>query len=123
LELEARLTDALAQMPAAPVASNFTARVLAALDREEAQAARSTWRWNWQMFLPRMAVAAAVLFVAGIGIRQHEISSRHIALAKKVALVAAAQPLPSVDALENLDAIQRMSQSTHADGELLADLQ
>jgi hypothetical protein len=34
--------------------------------------------------------------------------------------VAAAQPLPSVDALENLDAIQRMSQPAHADEELLA---
>ena len=39
------------------------------------------------------------------------------------AMMAAAQPLPSVDALENLDAIQRMSQSAHADGDLLAALQ
>jgi len=31
--------------------------------------------------------------------------------------------VPSVDALENLDAIQRMSQSAHADTELLAALQ
>ena len=38
-------------------------------------------------------------------------------------MVAVSQPLPSVDALENLDAIQRMSQSGHADGELLAALQ
>ena len=34
-----------------------------------------------------------------------------------------AQPPPSVDALENLDAIQRMSQPAPADGELLAVLQ
>jgi hypothetical protein len=30
---------------------------------------------------------------------------------------------PSVEALNNFDAIQRMSQSAHADGELLAALQ
>jgi hypothetical protein len=36
--------------------------------------------------------------------------------------VAAVQPLPSVEALKNFDAIRRMSQS-HADEELLALLQ
>jgi len=44
-------------------------------------------------------------------------------VAQTLALVAQAQALPNVDALENLDAIQRMSQSAHADGELLAVLQ
>jgi hypothetical protein len=37
-------------------------------------------------------------------------------------LVAEAQPLPSVDALKNFNAIQRMSQP-HADDELLVLLQ
>ncbi len=123
LELEARLTDALARLPDVPVASNFTSRVMAAIDREDAKATRSAGRWNWQMFLPRVALAATVLFIAGIGIHQHQISSRHIALARNVATVTASHPLPSVTALEDLDAIQRMSQSSHADGELLADLQ
>ena len=123
LELEARLTEALAQIADAPVASNFTSRVLAALDHEEARASRSPSRWNWHWLLPRLAVTAAMLFIASFGIRRHEINSHHIALAKDVAMVAVANPLPSVEALENLDAIQRMGQSTHADGELLAALQ
>jgi hypothetical protein len=123
LELEGRLTDALGKMDDAPVASNFTARVLAEIEREEAQSARAGWRWNWRVFLPRMAVAAAVLFFAGIGIQRHEISSHRMALAKNVAMVAESHPAPSVDALENLDVIVRMGQSAHADGELLADLQ
>jgi hypothetical protein len=38
-------------------------------------------------------------------------------------MVTSAQPAPSVDVLENLDAIQRMGQSSHADGDLLAALQ
>lgn len=123
LELEARLTEALSRMPDAPVASNFTSRVRAAIDLEEAKSRRSGWQWNWRLLLPRMAVAATVLFIAGIGVRNHQIASHRMAMARNVAMAATSAPAPSVDALENLDAIQRMGQSTHADGELLADLQ
>ena len=124
LGLEAQLTDALARISNAPVPSNFTARVLAAIEREEAQAARSHSRaWSWRLLWPRVAVAAAVLIFAGVSIQRYETNSQRTALAKNVALLATSQPPPSVDALENLDAIQRMSQSAHADGELLADLQ
>ena len=120
LAIEAQLTDALAKIPDASVPSNFTARVLAAIDLEDAESARSVWRWNWHSLLPRVAVATAVLVFAGVSIQRYETNSHRIALAKNVALVAAAQPLPSVDALENLDAIQRMGQPAHADEELLA---
>lgn len=124
LELEAHLTDALAKIPDAPVPSNFTARVLDAIQLEEKQAARSHgWHWNWRSLFPRVAVAAAVLIFAGVSIQRYETNSQRFALAKGVALVAGAEPPPSMDALENLDAIQRMSQSAHADGQLLADLQ
>jgi hypothetical protein len=122
LELEARLTDALAKISEAPMPSNFTARVLAAVELEEMRSARSQWDWNWHSLFPRVAVACAVLIFAGVGIQRFETHSHRIALAKDVAMVTAAQP-PSVDALENLDAIQRMSQPAHADGELLAVLQ
>ena len=123
LELEARLTAALAKIPDAPVPSNFTARVLAAVDLEEAQAARPRgWALHWRLLWPRVAAVAAVLIFAGVGLQQHESHSRRAALARSVALVAA-QPVPSVDALENLDAIQRMSRPARADGELLAALQ
>jgi hypothetical protein len=61
-----------------------------------------------------MMVAAA-----GFTFYQHEISSQRAALAQSVALLAQAQA-PSVDALQNFDAIQRMSQPAHADEELLA---
>ena len=44
LDLEARLTAALARIPDAAVPSNFTARVLTAIELEEAAAARSRGR-------------------------------------------------------------------------------
>jgi negative regulator of sigma E activity len=124
LQTEAWLTDALAKIADAPLPSNFTARVLAAIELEEAQAARVPGRtWDWRLLWPRIAVAAAVLIFAGVSLQRYEANSHRLALVKNIALVAAAQPLPSMDALENLDAIQRLGQSGHADGELLAALQ
>jgi hypothetical protein len=122
LELEARLTAALGKIPAAPVASNFTARVLAAIELEEKLATRPAHGWNWRLLFPRLAVAAAVLVFAGVSIQRYETSSQRTQLAKNLATVASAQS-PGMDALENLDAIRGMSQSARADGELLAALQ
>jgi hypothetical protein len=125
LELEARLTAALDKLPDAPVPSNFTARVMDAIEFEERQAARSQrhWIWGWRGWLPRMAVASAILVFAGVGIQRYELGAQHTALVKNIAQVASAQPVPSLEALENLDAIQRMGQPAHADTELLAALQ
>jgi hypothetical protein len=121
LELEARLTESLAKIPDAPVASNFTARVLAAVELEETRRARGwNFNWNWHALFPRMAVTAVVLVFAGISFQRYELNSQRTLLAKNVAQAAAAQPLPSVDALNNFDAIQRMSQPARADEELLA---
>ncbi len=124
LELEARLTGALARLPDTPVPSNFTARVLAAVDREEAQPARPRiWALHWRGLLPRLAAVATVLVVGGLSLHQYALHSDHARLAQTVAAVTLAQPAPSLDALENLDVIQYMAQPVHADGELLADLQ
>ena len=120
LELESRLSEALARVPDAPMPSNFTARVLQAIEREEARGARTgSWSWHWRVLVPRVAMAVAVVGLAGLAYQHHEFDKRAL-LAKDVALLAKAQPLPSVEALKNFDAIQRMSQATpRADDELL----
>jgi hypothetical protein len=124
LEIEARLTEALAKLHASPVPSNFTSRVLAGIELDEARSARPPgWTWNRSWLWPRVAAAAAVLVFAGVSLQRYESNSHRLALVKTLAMATRAQSLPSVDALENLDAIQRMSQSAHADGELLAALQ
>jgi len=122
-KLDARLNAALRRLPDAPLPSNFTARVLDAIDLDEAQAARAARHWNWRLLFPRVAVAAAVLVFAGISIQRYEAGARRLEITKSVAMIATTPGQPSVDALENLEAIQRMSQSAHADGQLLADLQ
>jgi anti-sigma factor RsiW len=123
LELEARLTGALAKLPDPPMPSNFTLRVLEAVELEEKKTARSRRHWDWRRLLPRIAVAAAILVLAGVGIQRHETNLKRLALAQTLAQLAETPPPPSADVLENLDAIQRMGQSVHADSELLADLQ
>jgi hypothetical protein len=124
LEMDVRLTAALDKIPDVAVPSNFTARVLADVELDGASAVRScNWALNWRLLWPRVATAAVVLIFVGISLQRYEIKSRHSALAQSIALVAVAQPLPSVEALNNFDAIQRMSQPAPADGELLAVLQ
>ena len=120
-ELESRLTEGLARLPDAVVPSNFTARVLQAIEREELRPRATDWQWTWRVLAPRLAVGVAVLGIAGLTYQHHEFNQR-ARLARNVALVAAAQPLPSVEALKNFTAIQRMSQP-RADEELLALLQ
>ena len=115
------LRELLSRLPDAPVSSNFTARVMQAVELEERQAARRTgWHWNWRSLVPRVAVASVALVMAGLVVQQREVNAHRTQLAEAVARVTAAQPLPSVDALQNFDAIQRMSQPAHADEGLLA---
>ena len=124
LEVEARLTAALSKIPDTQVPSNFTARILAAVDLEENRTVRSRdWTLNWRRLWPRVAVAAVVLIFAGVSIQRYETQTHRISLAKNVVRLASSQPLPSIEVLENLDAIQRMNLPARADGELLAALQ
>jgi len=119
-DLQNELREMLSRLPDAPVASNFTARVMQQIELEESRRSRK-WNllFNWHAFLPRAAVAAVAIIFAGLTLQHHEISEQRAQVAQSVALVAET-PMPSVDALKNFDAIQRMSQPAHADEELLA---
>ena len=115
------LHELLSHLSDAPVASNFTARVMRAVELEDSPAARTRgWHWNWHSLLPRAAATAAVVIVAGFAFHQYDAASRRAEIIKSVMIVARAQKLPSVEALQNFDAIQRMSQPVHADEGLLA---
>jgi anti-sigma factor RsiW len=122
-EMESALNAALTQLPDASVPSNFTARVLQAVEREEARSRAWSWRWNWHTLVPRVAFAAAVIAFTGLAFQHHETYRQRVALARNVALVTMGQPMPSPEALENFDAIRRMNQPQHADDELLALMQ
>ncbi len=116
------LRQLLSRLPSAPVSSNFTARVMQAVEREEACSAHrwNVLAWDWHSLLPRFAVAAAIVLFAGVAFHQFESANRRAGITQSVQRVASAQKLPSVEALQNFDAIQRMSQPAHADEGLLA---
>lgn len=121
-EMESALSTALDRLPDAAVSSNFAARVLQAIERDGANAGRVRergWAWYWRVLVPRVAVAAVVIGFTGVVYQRYEFG-RRVELARSVALVAASQPLPDMEALKNFDAIQRMSEAKpHADNELL----
>jgi hypothetical protein len=118
--IQNELRELLSRLPDAPVASNFTARVMQAVDLEESRRSRK-WNFifNWHAFLPRAAVATVAILFAGLTLQHHELTAQRAQVAQSVALVAGT-PMPDVDALKNFDAIRRMSQPAHADDELLA---
>jgi hypothetical protein len=115
-----QLRELLSRLPDAPVASNFTARVLQAIEAEEMR--RSRWGvlgWNWRIFFPRATMTAAAAGIAAVVLYQHELSVHRQNLARGV-FVVASQQMPSVEALKNFDAIERMGQSARPDDDLLA---
>ncbi len=123
LELEARLNAALEQLPAAPVPSNFTARVLQAIDLEASRPADRGWRWALPRWMPRLAVTAAVVAVSALSWQHHEVVKQRFALARSVVAVAESSALPGVEALKNYEVIQRMGEAQQPDEKLLALMQ
>ena len=114
-----QLRELLSRLPDAPLASNFTARVMQAI--EAAEAGRGRWgvEWNWRIFFPRVTVTAAAAGIVAVAFYQHELTVQRQRLVDSVVVVAS-QTMPSGEALENFDAIQRMAQTARPDEELLA---
>jgi len=122
-ELELRLTEALSRLKKAAVPSNFTARIMDEINREEMREARTArWHWHWNLW-PRFAGAAAALLLAVMLVQYHETVAHRVQLARTLETVADLRSVPSVDALNNFEAIQAMGQRAHADEELLALVQ
>ena len=128
-EAEAALNRALEILPAAaPVSSNFTARLMQEVAREESRRARQAehqkfgWIFRW---LPRMALASVVVGGSLLGFRSLELRQRRV-LAEDAAQVyemVAASP----EWFADFDAINAIGRSANpepkADTELLALLQ
>ena len=126
-QAESALNEALARLPDAAVPSNFTARVLSAVEREGAATSRTGGR-RWPLFHWRLrwlpGTAAAALAVAlGLLLYQHELTSKRTARAESLVTVSKLPGMVSPDILENFDAIQAMSQTASADEDLIRLLQ
>jgi anti-sigma-K factor RskA len=121
LDLETGLTEALRKVPDVPVASNFTARVLQAVEREaiaEARAQDSRWKlWRkLPRWLPKVA-SATVVVAAGLlaYLHSNNVEKQRVAVQR-----VAGVPLPSPEILTNFDAIRIVSATPAPDEQLLA---
>lgn len=114
-EAEAALSRALAKLPDAPMPSNFTSRVLQAVEQESQATERATPRvrspW-WRGFIPRLATATLIVGITGFSYWRHQ-------AVKQEELASAARNLATVDpaTLEDFEMIRNLSQ---ADEGLLA---
>lgn len=115
------LTSALNRLPNAPVSSNFTARVMQAVQREEAQAARKStswrafWRYGW---IPKFAIAVAMFCLGTLSFHEYQLASQ-AKFARQVREVAEAAPIPQINWLKDFDTINQIGKVQVADNDLL----
>jgi hypothetical protein len=127
-DAEQALSEVLEHLPEAPaVASNFTALVVRAVEREAQIPARPEVRW-WSLhrWLPRIAVVSVVLGLSVAAWHRHEVEVKaRVTMARDVAQLGAALVVSAPELTENFDSIRRLSDSTpkKADAELLALMQ
>lgn len=120
-DLETQLSETLEQLPDVPVPNNFTARVLQAIEREEAAPRTSSGNrlpWFLRVLLPRAAVAALV--VGGVLTYRGHTAAKRAELVQGVKVVSGVSSLPSPEILQDFDTIRQMPVSTGPDPELIA---
>jgi len=125
-ETEAGLNAALAGLPDVPMASNFTARVVQAAERETATQARRP-EWNWPGWLrlhwvPKVALMATVVSAGMVSCLLIQDAQRK-GLAESVVAVSAVPSLPSPEVLKDFDAIRASDPASVPDETLLAVLE
>ena len=136
-EGEAGLNALLGELPEAPVASNFTARVLQAAERPSPH---SKWIWYpaalrpfprrllfWRRHLPKAAAFATVVLCASLGwLTYHKAATtKQVKLAQKARSVATISEFSSMadpEILQNFEAIRQLDSKPAADKSLFAVL-
>lgn len=126
--LETGLSRVLRELPDAPLASNFTAQVLRAVERERTATVRSatSWSWHWRLSLQwrHIVTLGAAVGCAALMAYQYSRMSDRAELAQSVARVTSVATMPSLEVLQDFEAINRLSQvSSGVDLDLLAGVQ
>ena len=124
-EEEAGLDRLLDRLGAAPVSSNFTARVMQAVQRAPA---RGGWRgglspleWITSGWRARWALLAAMVCCGLLSFRGYQAGHRAL-VAREVARVGRLAALPPIEWLKDFDTINRLNKVSVADDDLLAAL-
>lgn len=110
-EQETALNDALAKSPDALLPSNFTARVMAAIEQDEAAQRRATSRpknhW-WRVFIPRFAVATLVVVTVTLGY-QHNAATKRLELTDAAKQIVESRALSDMTVIEDFETIRSLN--------------
>jgi anti-sigma factor RsiW len=121
-ENEAALNEALRRLPDAPLSSNFTSRVLHAVQREQAAESRRSRRGRmawWRRFAWRLGLAGITGVAGFFSYEQFYAAHLRAEVRQSIVAVSAVSSLPSAEILENFEAI-RLSGTPAADERLLS---
>ena len=121
--VELALNRALEQLPPAPVASNFTSRVLQQVEREALISHRPKLVWPFRSghFWPRLAFGAVLVTSGFLGFHEAR-EIRRGQMAQSLAVVSQVRQVPSPEILLNYDAIHALSREPGPDEQLLSVL-
>ncbi|HYG24928.1 MAG TPA: hypothetical protein VEH04_19335 [Verrucomicrobiae bacterium] len=124
VDTELALTESLSRLPNAPLSSNFTARVLDAVDREGKMRARATSAnsWSWRRLLPRLAfaVSGVLTLLAAASLISHHQQVQAREMARSLTAVSGVVSLPSPEVLQDFEAIRHLNANPEPDERLLA---
>lgn len=120
------LNLALRQLPHAPVASNFTSRVLQTIAHERRAPAPpqpGAWLVRFRGWFPQLGAATAVLALGLFSYHQHQLAQRRD-LARNLVEMSRLVGGTPLDLLQNFKAIERLDQvPNRVDKDLIAALQ
>lgn len=134
-QAQSALNGLLRQLPAAPLASNFTAQVLRAVAAEQTRRSRRSglarWWEDWSKVLLPRAAWAGVALLLGLAATQEYRHLNRVRIARDLSQVPVVAELPAPEVFEDFDAIQQMckvavpprSSAGVTDEDLLAALQ
>lgn len=123
LDEELALSCVVRALPDVPVSTNFTSRVLQAVERDTMPSARATQgviSWLKRNWIPRIAIASLFVCAGFVSVQEYRTSKR-TEIARDIAAVSGAATFPQ-EWLQDFDAINRLSQPP-VDNELLAALE
>ena len=124
-EADRTLTQAIGRFTDVPLASNFTAQVLQAIERDRAaerrRRSRLQLRW-WLRLMPKAALALIMASAGFVCFQESHKARLRAEIRRSVVAISTAKSLPSTDLLKDFEAI-RLSAEPAADEKLLTLLQ
>lgn len=125
---ELALTQLLSRLPDAPVSSNFSVRVMRAIDLADRQPGRNPSAGNsLRRWFARLSWATAALALAGLSWVHYQ-GWQRAETARSVKFISEVAAVPSVEILRDFDAVQSLgnmppAMDVQGDTELLTALQ